>query len=76
MTKPRPAGDDHLTKPFAMVELSARVEAMLRRFDNVRTTKLYVGDLETATKEAFCGMVGIHFGVPAAPMFSGALVRW
>src|SRR4051794_37188576 len=24
-------GDDYLTKPFAMVELSARVEAMLRR---------------------------------------------
>jgi hypothetical protein len=29
-----------------MVELSARVEAMLRHFDNVRTTKLHVGDLE------------------------------
>jgi two-component system, OmpR family, response regulator len=39
-------GDDYLTKPFAMVELSARVEAMLRRLDDVRTTKLLVGDLE------------------------------
>ena len=39
-------GDDYLTKPFAMVELSARVEAMLRRLDDVRTTKLHVGDLE------------------------------
>ena len=39
-------GDDYLTKPFAMVELSARVEAMLRRLDDVRTTKLRVGDLE------------------------------
>jgi two-component system OmpR family response regulator len=29
-----------------MVELSARVEAMLRRLDDVRTTKLRVGDLE------------------------------
>ena len=29
-----------------MVELSARVEAMLRRLDDVRTTKLHVGDLE------------------------------
>jgi two-component system, OmpR family, response regulator len=39
-------GDDYLTKPFAMVELSARVEAMLRRLDDVRTTMLRVGDLE------------------------------
>jgi two-component system OmpR family response regulator len=39
-------GDDYLTKPFAMVELVARVEAMLRRLDDVRTTKLHVGDLE------------------------------
>jgi two-component system OmpR family response regulator len=39
-------GDDYLTKPFAMVELSARVEAMLRRLDDVRTTKLHVGNLE------------------------------
>jgi two-component system, OmpR family, response regulator len=39
-------GDDYLTKPFAMVELTARVEAMLRRLEDVRTTKLHVGDLE------------------------------
>ena len=39
-------GDDYLTKPFAMVELVARVDAMLRRLDDVRTTKLRVGDLE------------------------------
>jgi two-component system OmpR family response regulator len=39
-------GDDYLTKPFAMVELVARVDALLRRLDDVRTTKLRVGDLE------------------------------
>ena len=39
-------GDDYLTKPFAMVELVARVDALLRRLDDVRVTKLHVGDLE------------------------------
>src|SRR3984885_7185992 len=39
-------GDDYLTKPFAMVELAARVEALLRRLNDVRTTKLHAGDLE------------------------------
>jgi two-component system OmpR family response regulator len=39
-------GDDYLTKPFAMVELVARVDALMRRLDDVRTTKLRVGDLE------------------------------
>jgi two-component system OmpR family response regulator len=42
----RAGGDDYLTKPFAMVEFLARVDALLRRLDDVRTTKLRVGDLE------------------------------
>lgn len=38
--------DDYLAKPFYMVELVARVEALLRRLGEVRTTKLSVDDLE------------------------------
>ncbi len=38
-------GDDYLTKPFALVELGARVEALLRRPLQTRTTALRVGPL-------------------------------
>ena len=39
-------GDDYLVKPFAMEELAARVDALLRRLDDVRTTRLRAGTLE------------------------------
>src|ERR1700757_4572757 len=39
-------GDDYLTKPFELVELIARVEALLRRPNDTRDTKLRVGPLE------------------------------
>jgi two-component system OmpR family response regulator len=39
-------GDDYLVKPFALAELSARVEALLRRGARSRATQLKVGALE------------------------------
>ncbi len=45
--------DDYLTKPFAFPEFLARVRALLRRQEDVKTTRIEVGDLtiDTATHE-------------------------
>jgi len=39
-------GDDYLTKPLALSELAARIEALLRRPSDARETVLRVGPLE------------------------------
>jgi two-component system OmpR family response regulator len=53
-------GDDYLTKPFALQELSARVEALLRRPQDVRDMTLVVGDVELDLIER----IAIRRGVP------------
>jgi two-component system OmpR family response regulator len=42
----RAGGDDYLAKPFCLVELAARIEALLRRPASPRETILHVGPLE------------------------------
>ncbi|MHB2205632.1 response regulator transcription factor [Methylobacterium sp. CM6257] len=42
----RAGGDDYLAKPFALGELAARIEALLRRPVDSRETVLRVGSLE------------------------------
>jgi two-component system, OmpR family, response regulator len=37
--------DDYLTKPFALAELLARIEALLRRSSPLPSTRMVVGDL-------------------------------
>ena len=39
-------GDDYLVKPFDVRELTARVEALLRRRGDTRATRLKAGDIE------------------------------
>ena len=42
----RAGADDYLAKPFYMMELVARVDAVLRRLGDISTTRLSVDDLE------------------------------
>jgi two-component system OmpR family response regulator len=54
--------DDYLTKPFAVVELFARVERLLERPSRLRPTLLRCGDLtlDPATRTVHRGEVPVH----------------
>src|SRR5260221_2673512 len=53
--------DDYLTKPFAFRELEARVRALLRRENSIKTSELHFMDitLDTRTHEARRGQPNI-----------------
>ena len=42
----RAGGDDYVAKPFALIEIVARVEALLRRPNDTRDTRLIVGPID------------------------------
>lgn len=52
--------DDYLTKPFEIVELLARVEAVLRRYHKTDTVmKVFDVEIDTASRQVTRGGVGI-----------------
>jgi DNA-binding response OmpR family regulator len=46
----RLGADDYVTKPFGLMELLARVEAILRRSNQTEPDKILIGDLEVCPK--------------------------
>jgi DNA-binding response OmpR family regulator len=50
-------GDDYMTKPFSLVELSARLKALARRRPEIYSEELVLGDLviNTTRREVFRG---------------------
>ncbi len=50
--------DDYLVKPFRLSELRARISAVLRRADKVRSKKITCGDLEIDTEKRHVKIAG------------------
>jgi two-component system response regulator MprA len=76
--------DDYITKPFALEELIARVEAVIRRHRGKGGARLVVGDVTLDLSEGLAtrggrqlGLTGIEFRILAAMMRSrGHLVTY
>ena len=76
--------DDYVAKPFALEELMARIEAVIRRHRGLGGAKLVVGDVEldltegTATRAGRAvGLTGFEFRILAALMRNrGRLVTY
>src|SRR5487761_984360 len=70
--------DDYIAKPFALEELMARVEAVIRRHRGKGGSRLQVGDVMLDLSEGLAsrgdrqlGLTGIEFRILAALMRSG-----
>src|SRR5689334_5174522 len=76
--------DDYVAKPFALEELMARIEAVIRRHRGLGGSKLVVGDVELDLTEGTAvragrplGLTGFEFRILAALMRSaGQLVTY
>jgi len=57
--------DDYLTKPFTLSELLARIKALLRRPQNLKTTILKIGDLEMQPERFLLTKNGQRISLPS-----------
>ncbi len=56
--------DDYLVKPFAMEELVARVQALIRRSYNIKNSKLEIGDFVIDTARRIISRSGKKIELP------------
>lgn len=57
--------DDYLTKPFTLSELLARIKALLRRPQNLKTSILKIGDIEMQPERFLLTKNGKRISLPS-----------